>query len=146
MVCQCDFRWGLARAFPPSLPTHHLRCSRSLRPRLSEKGRTMSTIAQEREALDAYSSAISSAAERAGPSVVKVETGRGGSRADRGWPRQGIGSGVIFASDGAILTNAHVVAGASRVMVTLPEGRNMPAGVLGAEPARDLAVLRVGAG
>jgi S1-C subfamily serine protease len=106
----------------------------------------MSTVAQEREALDAYSNAISTAAERAGPAVVKVETGRGGARSDRGWPRQGIGSGVIFGSDGSILTNAHVVAGASRVTVTLPDGRSMPAGVLGAEPERDLAVLRVGAG
>jgi S1-C subfamily serine protease len=110
----------------------------------------MSTAAQEREALDAYSNAISTAAERAGPAVVKVETGRGGSRGGApsgpGWPRQGIGSGVIFGSDGSILTNAHVVAGASRVTVTLPDGRSMPAGVLGAEPERDLAVLRVGAG
>ena len=106
----------------------------------------MSTAAQEREALDAYSDAISTAAERAGPAVVKVETGRGGSRSDRSWPRQGIGSGVIFGSDGSILTNAHVVAGASRVTVTLPDGRSLPAGVLGAEPDRDLAVLRVGAG
>ena len=106
----------------------------------------MSIAAQEREALDAYSSAISTAAERAGPAVVKVETGRGRSRPDQGWPRQGIGSGVIFSSDGAILTNAHVVAGASRVTVTLPDGRSMPAGVLGAEPERDIAVLRVGAG
>jgi S1-C subfamily serine protease len=110
----------------------------------------MSTAAQEREALDAYSNAIATAAERAGPAVVKVETGRGGSRgggsSGPGWPRQGIGSGVIYSSDGAILTNAHVVAGASRVAVTLPDGRSLPAGVLGAEPERDLAVLRVGAG
>src|SRR5262245_2153858 len=116
----------------------------------NQKGRAMSTAAQEREALDAYSDAISTAAERAGPAVVKVETGRGGSRsgmpAGPGWPRQGIGSGVIFGSDGSILTNAHVVAGAARVTVTLPDGRSMPAGVLGAEPERDLAVLRVGAG
>ncbi len=54
----------------------------------------MSTVAQEREALDAYSNAIATAAERAGPAVVKVETGRGGSRGGRGGPRQdGIGSG-----------------------------------------------------
>src|SRR6266508_1252880 len=104
----------------------------------------MSTIAREREALDAYSEAISTAAERAGPAVVKVETGRGGSPGWRGGPRQGIGSGVIYSSDGEILTNAHVVAGAARVTVTLPDGRSLPAGVLGAEPERDLAVLRVG--
>lgn len=102
----------------------------------------MSTVAQEREAMDAYSHAISSAAERAGPAVVKVETGRGDGRG-RG---QGIGSGVIYGSDGAIVTNAHVVAGASRVKVTLPDGRSLPAGVIGSRPERDLALLRVGQG
>ena len=105
----------------------------------------MSTVAQEREALDAYSHAISTAAERAGPAVVKVETGRAAGRGGRGGMQPGIGSGVIYSSDGAILTNAHVVAGASRVTATLPDGRSLPAGVLGAEPERDLAVLRVGA-
>ena len=76
----------------------------------------MSTVAQEHEALDAYSHAISTAAERAGPAVVKVETGRSG-RGGRG-AQQGIGSGVIYSSAGYILTNAHVVAGASRVQVS----------------------------
>ncbi len=92
--------------------------------------------------MDAYSHAITTAAERAGPAVVKVETGRGAQRG-RG---QGIGSGVIYSSEGYILTNAHVVAGASRVQVTLPDGRVLPAGVIGARPERDLAVLRVGQG
>lgn len=92
--------------------------------------------------MDAYSHAITTAAERAGPAVVKVETGRGEQRG-RG-PGQGVGSGVIYSSDGYILTNAHVVAGASRVKVTLPDGRSLPAGVIGAQPERDLAVLRVG--
>ena len=102
----------------------------------------MSTAEQEHEALDAYSHAISTAAERAGPAVVKVETGRGG-RGGRG-PQQGVGSGVIYSSAGYILTNAHVVAGASRVQVTLADGRSLLAGVIGAQPERDLAVLRVG--
>lgn len=109
----------------------------------------MSTVAQEAEALDAYSRAITTAAERVGPAVVKVETGRqsGMGRMWRGGPeQQGIGSGVIYSSDGHILTNAHVVAGASRVRVTLPDGRTLPAGVLGAEPEQDLAVLRVAVG
>ncbi len=90
--------------------------------------------------MDAYSRAITTAAERAGPAVVKVETGRGSQRG----PGQGIGSGVVYSSEGYILTNAHVVAGASRVNVTLPDGRSLPAGVIGAQLERDLAVLRVG--
>lgn len=103
----------------------------------------MSVATQEAEALDAYSQAITTAAERVGPAVVKVETGRTNQR---GNPGDGIGSGVIYSSDGYILTNAHVVAGASRVLVTLPDGRKLPAGVSGAEPAQDLAVLRVAEG
>jgi S1-C subfamily serine protease len=103
----------------------------------------MSSI-DEAAALDAYSQAINTAAERVGPAVVKIETGRGGRRPDgRRGAQQGLGSGVIYSSDGHILTNAHVVAGASRVLVSLPDGRRLPAGVLGSEPANDLAVLRV---
>ncbi len=106
----------------------------------------MSTT-DEAAALDAYSLAITTAAERAGPAVVKIETGRGGRAPDgRPGPQQGLGSGVIYSSDGHILTNAHVVAGASTVQVSLPDGRRLRAGVLGAEPAKDLAVLRVAEG
>jgi serine protease Do len=101
------------------------------------------TVVDESKAFDYYSHAVTTAAERAGPAVVKVETGRGAQRG-RGGPQQGLGSGVIYSSDGYIVTNAHVVAGASRVTVTLPDGRSLPAGVIGAEPKRDLAVLRVG--
>ncbi len=105
----------------------------------------MSSV-DEAIALDAYSQAINTAAERVGPAVVKIETGRGGRRPDgRRGPQEGLGSGVIYSSDGHILTNAHVVAGASRVLVSLPDGRRMPAGVLGSEPGNDLAVLRVAA-
>ena len=100
-------------------------------------------VADEQKAFDYYSHAVMTAAERAGPAVVKVEIGHSGRRRD-GSPGQGIGSGVIYSSAGYILTNAHVVAGASRVVVTLPDGRSLPAGVIGAQPERDLAVLRVG--
>jgi S1-C subfamily serine protease len=100
-------------------------------------------MAVDEKAFDYYSHAVTTAAERAGPAVVKVETGRGARQRGRG-PQQGIGSGVIYSSEGYILTNAHVVAGASRVVVTLPTGHSLPAGVIGAQPERDLAVLRVG--
>jgi S1-C subfamily serine protease len=105
----------------------------------------MNTVLEETEALDAYSQAITTAAERAGPAVVKVETGRGEVQSRRrGEPQQGLGSGVLYSSEGFVLTNAHVVAGARKVQVTLPDGRSFPAGVVGAEPGQDLAVLRVG--
>jgi serine protease Do len=106
----------------------------------------MSSI-DEAAALDAYSQAITNAAERAGPAVVKIETGRGNRMPDgRPGPQQGLGSGVVYSSEGYILTNAHVVAGARRVLVTLADGRRFPAGVVGSEPERDLAVLRVAEG
>jgi serine protease Do len=88
----------------------------------------------EDKALDAYSAAVSSAAERVGPAVVKVEPSR---------RRQGIGSGVIFDSSGRILTNEHVVRGARSVAVTLTDGRRLPAAIVGAEPTVDIAVLQV---
>jgi serine protease Do len=88
----------------------------------------------EDKALDAYSTAVSSAAERVGPAVVKVEPSR---------RRQGIGSGVIFDSSGRILTNEHVVRGARSVTVTLADGRRLPAAIVGAEPMVDIAVLQV---
>ncbi|MGH6883231.1 MAG: S1C family serine protease, partial [Hypericibacter sp.] len=85
--------------------------------------------------LDAYSRVVSSVADRVGPAVVCVESGG----QDR---RGGIGSGVIIADDGLVLTNSHVVAGASRVRLVLSEGRETEAQVLGDDPDTDLALLR----
>jgi S1-C subfamily serine protease len=111
----------------------------------------------EREALDAYSSIVSRVAERAGPAVVKIAAtgatpptnvrGRQGPRRQGppDEPHAGLGSGVIYSSAGEILTNAHVVAGARTLEVTLPDGRRFAAGLVGAEPNADLAVLRIGA-
>ena len=85
--------------------------------------------------LDAYSRVVSNVADRVGPAVVRVESGG----QDR---RGGIGSGVIIAHDGLVLTNSHVVAGASRVRLALSEGRETEAQVLGDDPDTDLALLR----
>ena len=75
--------------------------------------RTMMAVADEQKAFDYYSHAVMTAAERAGPAVVKVEIGHSNGRRASG-QGQGIGSGVIYSSAGYILTNAHVVAGAER--------------------------------
>jgi S1-C subfamily serine protease len=99
----------------------------------------------EQELLDAYSHAVTSTVDQIGPSVVKVDAG-------------GTGSGFIFAPDGLILTNSHVVSPPSRpgrfgaaakptarIGVTLPDGRDLVADLVGDDPHTDLAVLRVSA-
>src|SRR6266568_1599577 len=97
------------------------------------------------QALDAYSNAVTGAAERVGPAVVRIDIDREGGRFARSIFGGGLGSGFIFASDGQILTNAHVVANAQRIRVTLADGRTFDAGLVGSEPDVDVAVLRIGA-
>ena len=58
---------------------------------------------------------------------------------------QGVGSGFIARSDGLVLTNAHVVNGASRVWVTLKEGSTYEGKVLGLDPVTDVAVVKINA-
>ena len=116
----------------------------------------------EINALDAYSSAVSGAAERAGPAVVKVEVfgpprpqrrrrGQNETPAPAPTPPPGTlvpygaGSGVIFDSAGRVITNAHVVGSAPSISVGLSDGRKFPALVEFADPSIDVAVLRIAA-
>lgn len=106
----------------------------------------MSIEEQDAQALDAYSRSVTTAAELVGPAVVRIDVEREDGRY-RGYGRGngGLGSGFIFASDGQILTNAHVVAHARRIRVTLADGRSFDAGLVGADPEVDVAVVRIGA-
>jgi S1-C subfamily serine protease len=88
--------------------------------------------------LDAYSRAVISVVDKVGPAVVRVErlpdgNGQGGG---------GVGSGVVIAGDGLVLTNSHVVGGAGRVRLSFADGSHREARVLGDDPDTDLALLR----
>jgi S1-C subfamily serine protease len=103
---------------------------------------------KDAQALDAYSRSVMTAAERVGPAVVRIDLEHEGRRSGQDTrPREygGVGSGFIFASDGQILTNAHVIANARRVKVMLADGRTFDAGLVGSEPDVDIALPRIGA-
>lgn len=94
------------------------------------------------ELLDAYSRAVVGAVARVGPAVVNIEvyTRRGGAG---GAVRRGTGSGFVFAPDGLILTNNHVISDADRLRVTLSDGFQLDADPVGCDPGTDLAVIRI---
>ncbi|ADJ50265.1 serine protease [Amycolatopsis mediterranei S699] len=82
------------------------------------------------DAMDAYSRAVSTVAKIVTPHVAGVQLARGS------------GSAVVFAEDGHLLTNAHVVSDHRRGVATFADGSEVPFDVVGADPLSDLAVLR----
>ena len=95
---------------------------------------------------------VTEAVHKVGPSVLRIDTESNFQdfQEDKvptphppGWIQQGQGSGLIFSSDGLILTNAHVVEDASKVTVTLTDGRVFDAEVKGTDEIVDVAVLKI---
>ena len=95
------------------------------------------------EALDAYSQAVTTVAERLSPSVANLRVSR---RVRGGRVLDGGGSGVVITPDGFTLTSAHVVARTEgRGRASFVDGRELEFEVVGSDPLSDLAVLRVDA-
>jgi len=126
---------------------------------LAGRGEASRAAAQSPQAVSAAvdasrRTALVSAVERASAAVVSINAAsrrqtRGGTPwdlffvPDRSRLIEGYGTGFVIRSSGVILTNQHVVAGAERVVVTLPGGGDLPARVLGEDPLTDIAVLQV---
>ncbi len=116
-------------------------------------------VLQPSDAAVQGNSFIAAAVDQVGPAVVRIDAQRqvmtsdnplmdrffGGNLPTQPRIAEGFGSGFILAEDGVIVTNAHVVAGADRVVVTLRDGREFEGEVVGADPVTDVAVIRIDA-
>ena len=96
------------------------------------------------------SSPFTAAIKRIEPAVVNIDTiGKLSIRDSNGVPFflnqeiHGKGSGVVISPDGYIVTNNHVIEGASRIRVTLQNGKWYYAKLIGTDPSADIAVLRI---
>ena len=101
--------------------------------------------------LKKFSEGLADVAEKMSPSVVQIEVtlaSEGGTTlrtSGTEGARRGLGSGVLFSADGAVLTNNHVIEDAKAVQVKLKDGRVFSATLAGRDPATDLAVLKIDA-
>ncbi|AQG78610.1 S1C family serine protease [Spirosoma montaniterrae] len=122
-------------------------------PSLGRAGESDATL------LDAYSNTVVNVAKKVSSSVVQIKVNRTVSkrsqpanspqrRPGQGGNEGGTGSGFVISTDGYIVTNNHVVAGASQIDVALPDrndgpGHSFEAALIGRDPATDIAVLKI---
>ena len=102
----------------------------------------LGALPTEREAMDAYSSVVTTVADRLLPAVVSLQVAR---RTTAGRRPVGGGSGVVVTPDGYLLTSAHVVARSDGGTASFSDGREFELEIVGSDPLSDLAVVRVAA-
>lgn len=102
--------------------------------------------------LDTYSQTVSGVARQVSAAVVhlkvqKKETQQNKQRQSPNAPGQNIGSGsgFVISTDGFIVTNSHVISGATHLEASLPDGRNFHARIVGDDPSTDIAVVKIDA-
>ncbi len=112
----------------------------------NENAEPIEAQVNENEILDAYSNAVINASKIISPAVVKIDVLKKAGRRNPGSERPGgSGSGFIFTPDGFILTNSHVVSGATSLNATLTNGQTYTADLIGNDAHSDLAVIRIDA-
>ncbi|HQJ57295.1 MAG TPA: trypsin-like peptidase domain-containing protein, partial [Caldisericia bacterium] len=88
-------------------------------------------------------SQIIDVAERVSPAVVRISTTQVVSDFFFSYETSGLGSGYLISSDGEIVTNNHVVSGAKKITVTLSDGSEYDATIIGTDPSSDIALIKI---
>lgn len=102
------------------------------------------TLTEKRSVVSQEGEVVADVAERVSPSVVSIVTESEASVGFRSFTRQSAGTGIIISSSGYVLTNKHVVDGATNVDIVLADGTTYEgAGVVGADPVNDIAFLKI---
>ncbi|CAB3748748.1 S1C family serine protease [Paraburkholderia humisilvae] len=111
-------------------------------PGIPEPAAPIPSTSSDDALLDAYSRTVIGALDRVRPAVAFIAVER--RLPDGRTAHAGTGSGFLFTPDGYLLTNSHVVHGATHIRVTLADGAKFDADLVGDDPHTDLAVLRIG--